>query len=152
MKKVSLDVWIQLLGMLGIILSLIFVGLEMRQSQRIAIAAQAQERTAMGMAEFMGFLEAGVNLDNVIRSEIAALSAEELGARRINAHNQWYIAENDFVQFQNGLMPAETYEAKKANLVDQMSRCDLRPIYEFRKAYFSTEFVKMIESVGDPCN
>jgi hypothetical protein len=152
MRKVNLDVWIQLLGMIGIIFSLIFVGLEMRQSQRIALAGQTQERTAMGMANFMGFLESGINLDNVIRSEIENLSVEELGARRINAHNQWYIAENDFVQFQNGLMSAETYEAKKANLIDQMSHCDLRPIYEFRKNYFSAEFIEMIESVGDPCN
>ena len=152
MKKVSLDVWIQLLGMIGIIFSLIFVGLEMRQSQRIALAGQTQERTAMGMANFMGFLESGINLDNVIRSELDNLSVEELGARRINAHNQWYIAENDFVQFQNGLMSAETYEAKKANLIDQMSYCDLRPIYEVRKNYFSAEFIEMIESVGDPCN
>ena len=152
MKKVSLDVWIQLLGMIGIIFSLIFVGLEMRQSQRIALAGQTQERTAMGMANFMGFLESGINLDNVIRSELDNLSVEELGARRINAHNQWYIAENDFVQFQNGLMSAETYEAKKANLIDQMSYCDLRPIYEFRKNYFSAEFIEMIESVDDPCN
>ena len=152
MRKVNLDVWIQLLGMIGIIFSLIFVGLEMRQSHRIALAGQTQERTAMGMANFMGFLESGINLDNVIRSEIENLSVEELGARRINAHNQWYIAENDFVQFQNGLMSAETYEAKKANLIDQMSHCDLRPIYEFRKNYFSAEFIEMIESVGDPCN
>ena len=152
MRKVNLDVWIQLLGMIGIIFSLIFVGLEMRQSQRIALAGQTQERTAMGMENFMGFLESGINLDNVIRSEIENLSVEELGARRINAHNQWYIAENDFVQFQNGLMSAETYEAKKANLIDQMSHCDLRPIYEFRKNYFSAEFIEMIESVGDPCN
>lgn len=152
MRKVNLDVWIQLLGMIGIIFSLIFVGLEMRQSQRIALAGQTQERTAMGMANFMGFLESGINLDNVIRSEIENLSVEELGARRINAHNQWYIAENDFVQFQNGLTSAETYEAKKANLIDQMSHCDLRPIYEFRKNYFSAEFIEMIESVGDPCN
>ena len=152
MRKVNLDIWIQLLGMIGIIFSLIFVGLEMRQSQRIALAGQTQERTAMGMANFMGFLESGINLDNVIRSEIENLSVEELGARRINAHNQWYIAENDFVQFQNGLMSAETYEAKKANLIDQMSHCDLRPIYEFRKNYFSAEFIEMIESVSDPCN
>jgi len=40
MKKVSLDIWIQLLGMISIVASLIFVGLEMRQSQRIAIAGQ----------------------------------------------------------------------------------------------------------------
>ena len=45
MKKVSLDVWIQLIGMLSIVASLIFVGLEMRQSHRIAEAGQYQERS-----------------------------------------------------------------------------------------------------------
>ena len=40
MKKVSLDTWIQLLGMVGLLGGLIFVGLEMKQSQLIALAGQ----------------------------------------------------------------------------------------------------------------
>ena len=32
MKKVSLDTWIQLLGMVGLLGGLVFVGLEMQQS------------------------------------------------------------------------------------------------------------------------
>ena len=36
MRKISLDVWIQLLGMIGIIVSLIFVALQMRQSHQRA--------------------------------------------------------------------------------------------------------------------
>ena len=35
--KVSFDTWIQLLGMIGVLGGLIFVGLEMRQSQQIPI-------------------------------------------------------------------------------------------------------------------
>ena len=34
--KVSFNTWIQLLGILGILGGLIFVGLEMRQSQNVA--------------------------------------------------------------------------------------------------------------------
>ena len=44
MKKVSLDTWIQLLGMVGLLGGLIFVGLEMKQSQLIALAGQQQAR------------------------------------------------------------------------------------------------------------
>ena len=44
MKKVSLDTWIQLLGMVGLLGGLVFVGLEMRQSQNIAIGNQVQAR------------------------------------------------------------------------------------------------------------
>ena len=36
--KVSFDTWIQLLGMLGVLGGLIFVGLEMQQTQTIALA------------------------------------------------------------------------------------------------------------------
>ena len=52
--------------MIGIIGSLIFVGLEMRQSQRIAQAGQQQDRTA----SFFGLLgsnsEAGVDWHSTV--------------------------------------------------------------------------------------
>ena len=44
MKKVSVDTWIQLLGMLGLLGGLVFVGLEMQQTQTIALASQMQSR------------------------------------------------------------------------------------------------------------
>ena len=40
MKKISLDTWIQLVGMLSVVAGLIFVGIEMRQTQRVALAEQ----------------------------------------------------------------------------------------------------------------
>ena len=43
MGKIAIEDFIQGLGMVGIIGSLIFVGLEMQQSQRIAVASQQQE-------------------------------------------------------------------------------------------------------------
>ena len=42
--KVSFDTWVQLLGMLGVLGGLVFVGLEMQQTQRIAIAAAQEAR------------------------------------------------------------------------------------------------------------
>ena len=50
--KVSFEIWIQLLGMLGVLGGLIFVGLEMQQSQRIAIAGQIQARNDVLMSWF----------------------------------------------------------------------------------------------------
>jgi hypothetical protein len=49
MKKVSLNVWVQLIGLLSIVGGLVFVGLEMRQSQQIAIGAQQQSRAQMSV-------------------------------------------------------------------------------------------------------
>lgn len=38
--RINNNILVQVIGMLGIISSLIFVGLEMRQTQKIAIAGQ----------------------------------------------------------------------------------------------------------------
>ena len=58
MKKVSLDTWIQLLGMIGVLGGLVFVGFEMQQSQRIAIASQVQAGNDALMAFFTALLKA----------------------------------------------------------------------------------------------
>ena len=47
--------------MVGIIGSLIFVGLEMQQSQRIAVASQQQERAAITVDMINAFYEVDVD-------------------------------------------------------------------------------------------
>ena len=42
MEKVNLDISIQLLGMLGVLGGLVFVDLEMQQSQKMALSSQQQ--------------------------------------------------------------------------------------------------------------
>ena len=54
MVKASLKTWIQLIGLISIVASLTFVGLKMRQSQRIAQAGQQQDRTASFLNLFTG--------------------------------------------------------------------------------------------------
>ena len=69
MRKIDIQDLIQLLGMVGIIGSLIFVGLEMRQSQRIALAAQNQARVATVSQSVSSVTEAGFNFLEIIGSE-----------------------------------------------------------------------------------
>ena len=66
MKKIDVQDFIQLLGMVGIIGSLIFVGLEMRQSQRIAIAGQQLGRSALFGDLINAYTEAGGDVQSLI--------------------------------------------------------------------------------------
>ena len=68
MKRVSLDTWIQLLGMVGLLGGLVFVGLEMRQSQRIALADTEQQSAIAQQQNFWAFLESGYDLDKVFET------------------------------------------------------------------------------------
>ena len=152
MKKVSLDTWIQLLGMFGLLGGLVFVGLEMRQSQRIALADTEQQRAIAQQQNFWAFLESGYDLDKVFRAQnVDELSSGEITARRTNHYIQWYIAESDFAQYRNGLMADEVYEAKERNIERLMSHCDLRDITYFRLQYFAHDFMEQIEKFVDPC-
>ena len=152
MKKVSLDAWIQLMGMLGLVGGLVFVGLEMRQSQRIALADTEQQRAIAQQQNFWAFLEAGYDLDKVFRAEnVNELSNEEIIARRTNHHIQWYIAESDFAQYRNGLMTDDVYEVKERNIKRLMSHCDLQDITYFRLQYFAADFLERIGKFANPC-
>jgi|TARA_B110000091_G_scaffold136937_1_gene146483 hypothetical protein len=57
MKKVGSDTWIQLLGMFSVVAGLEFVGLEMRQTQRIAIANLVQARAEQTTDRVLTFVE-----------------------------------------------------------------------------------------------
>ena len=59
--KVSFDAWIQLLGMIGVLSGLIFVGLEMRQTQQIALGEQQQTRMQTWIGMVGAFIEAGLD-------------------------------------------------------------------------------------------
>ena len=154
-EKVSLDSWIQLMGMLSVLAGLVFVGLEMQQSQRIAIAGQQQERASEEMQNFRSFLEAGYDLDFIARQEgniFEEMTSEESIARRSFGQIYWYVAENDFIQYQNDLMSDEVFEAKKRNVEYLLGLCDLRDIFEWRRTFFSDDFLELVSSFDNPCD
>ena len=137
MKKVSLDVWIQLLGMTGIIASLIFVGLEMRQTQRIAIAGQQQARASANMDTLNAFIESGFDHQAIVWDVNFDydLSGPEIIYRN-NLHNAWHMYENDFYSYTQGLMDGSTWSAKLAGIERIYNICLGREIIILEHQYF----------------
>ena len=56
MDSKKLNDWLQVVGVFGVILSLIFVGLEIQQSREIAIADIHQQKAAMAIQVQQGFV------------------------------------------------------------------------------------------------
>ena len=120
MRKIDIQDLIQLLGMVGIIGSLTFVGLEMRQSHRIALAAQHQARSEMFMDQVNVHTEAGLTFRDYSNEERYA-GLNGLWAASI-------VFENDFVQYELGLMEEDLWEKKKA-VIRSLSRfCEMADI------------------------
>jgi len=106
----------ELVGVAAIVASLIFVGLQLKQSQDIAIAAQYHERAALAVENFNALLEAG---DLRIWGRISRLevspdrSVEEAGRYYLMGITYLTMADNHHFQFQSGFMDEESWQTQR---------------------------------------
>lgn len=150
--KVSFDAWVQLLGMLGVIGSLVFVGLEMRQSQRIALVSQIQQRSYAASAEPHAFTEA--NLDwfssKFSLPPTSELTSEQKASR--NSENvSWFFYEADYFQYSQGLMTEPVWQAKLRAMEVNLKRCEYPEIYEMRSALVEERFKNILDEMPSQC-
>ena len=153
MTRISIENLIQLLAMIGIIGSLIFVGLEMRQSQKIAIAGQQMERTAITTNGIVVHTEVGLDWTSVARNfpELADQYPPGLAAVRNYYQQALYVFENDYIQYSQGLMTDGVWQAKLTYFVSLYDQCSNRDIMQRRKLFFSQCLVELIDSLPDNC-
>ena len=127
--KVSFDTWIQLLGMTGVLGGLVFVGLEMQQNQRIALATQVQARDQRGIDRIVAGLEGNLTALQLSQENdwsYNELKSEEKTVARAIFEWRWRALRNNFTQYQMGMFPEEFWELTKVRIENTYNRCDLR--------------------------
>jgi len=153
MRKASLDVCIQFIGLLSVVAGLLFVGMEMRQTQRIALASETSNRMYQVLIQTINSSsETGVDWTKMVFGDYSELSESEKIAKRNNVAMGWLVAENDFSLFKLGLMSEEVMEVNEGLLSLYYNQCDVRDIYEARRHLMDVEFVQIVESQSDPCD
>ena len=79
MKKLEINDLIQIAGMFGIIGSLIFVGLQMKHTQTIALGEQIQARNQMLLDSQLIFLgDEHIGRELIAESDVAAVNPENM--------------------------------------------------------------------------
>ena len=153
MRKIDVQDLIQLLGMVGIIGSLIFVGLEMRQSQRIALAGQQALRTQFFLDGVDALSEPQKSAQTMTEMVIGDLPVTEDYEWVIenNMHRYWWIYENDFVQYDLGLMDENVWQAKLNGMALAYNFCLTRPVYNARRNVLDARLITLIEEFPDNC-
>ena len=134
--KVSFDTWIQLLGMIGVLGGLVFVGLEMQQSQRIAIAGQIQARNDVLMSFLQTPLEGNAMLSKIINnywdltgiSDLESLTEEERQVALQMARVATYGLRNTFQQYNLGMITENTFEFTMQKFIGTYDTCYYRPM------------------------
>ena len=151
MKKVSLDTWIQLLGMVGLLGGLIFVGLELRQTQRIALAEMEQRRSEQTTNRALAFLEGEVETWAKVQGvPLSKLSPKERIVREM--HWSWaaQMQQNTLSQYQEGFISESQWDVIAERILVSWNKCQIRGFYNFR--FLETAFTDYLETLPDECN
>ena len=149
-ERVSLDTWIQLLGMVRLLGGLIFVGLELRQTQRIALAEMEQRRSEQTTNRALAFLEGEVETWAKVQGvPLSELSPKERMVREM--HWSWaaQMQQNTLFQYQEGFISESQWDVIAEIILVSWNNCQNREFYNFR--FLETAFTDYLETLPDEC-
>ena len=154
MDSTKLNDWLQVIGLFGIIASLIFVGLEMRQAKEIAIANAGQARTSTSVE-----MVATIASDPIIRSALIkqrsgnseSMTPDEQTAITSIAYANLLLLEDIYHQYIGGFITEDKWQGTRRSLKESFSDPTggpfLRPTYDATSGIWSPSFTALVEQV-----
>ena len=141
----------EIIGIATIVASLIFVGLQMKQSHAIALAEQYQARAEAAQAMYLSVLESGVSWESLDVPMQEKSPDEQHLAITISLWS-WTQYDNHYFQYKAGFLDEESWAGLSARISEIYSDCEIRPSWEYLRRFFRPSFVEYVEGLDDPCN
>ena len=113
MNSQKLNDWLQIVGLFGVIGSLVFVGLQLRQTQAIALSQTYQNRTASTIDMNVGVMNSPAALSGVAKiykNQFDDLTMPEAVALEYLIGNLLTLLENNQLQYQAGFLSQEHWD------------------------------------------
>jgi hypothetical protein len=153
MNSSKINDWLQVVGLFGVIGSLIFVGLQMKQDQAIAMSAASQARTDTSVqliTEWSAnpfFLAA---LDKLADGRDDELSPSEQTVLRNNGLASLFNYENVHYQYVNGFISEERWLASREAIKGRVGAFiggPTRAAFERTRSSWRESFRQEIEAI-----
>ena len=119
MNSAKLNDWLQVIGLFGVIASLLFVGMQMKQDREIALSAATQARTETTVQNIMGLMANPYYLSAAEKylsgnahtvTPVENFVVDRLGSTAL------FNFENVHFQYQQGFIPPERWSATRESL------------------------------------
>jgi hypothetical protein len=151
MNTEKLNDWLQIIGIFGLVASLLFVGLQLQQSQDIALSQASQARTAMSVETLVSTAENSLFVSAAAKRRIG----EELTLEEQVATSQYAIAilfttEDQHIQNNNGFLSEERWQGARAGLkrfLGDNSTIPVRRAYERFPGRYSNSFQVVVDEL-----
>jgi hypothetical protein len=138
----------ELIGIAAIVASLIFVGLELQQSRKIAIADIYQQRAALAIDVQTSLIVPEQRLE-IFRKYTAGESLSDFEKGLLNFSNNPWLSyyENNHFQYQLGLLSAEQWIASRKAMRTMVRRPIFRDWWEEERSSWRESFALEVDSV-----
>jgi len=139
----------ELLGALGVIASLLYVGVQIRENSRVVQASTSQAVADSAQARLLavaGSLSLASTLAKLSESPTELSSAEALQANYMRTAS-FKGFENQFFQFRQGLLTEDTWRGYQFFLLANLSAPEVREWWNRSKAGFDSSFRKHVETL-----
>jgi hypothetical protein len=135
MESGKISDWLQVVGLFGVIASLMFVGLQMKQDREIALSAATQARTDTTIQNVLGSASNPIYASAIDKIELGneeSLLPSEKRAVFLHGFAALYNLENVHYQYLNGFVSEERWSASRQTLKNI-----LQTTYGARQTYTS---------------
>jgi hypothetical protein len=156
MNSQKLNDWLQIAGMFGIIGTLIFVGVQMMQTQKIALSANYQARAATSAEVEMAASGNPLILSGfakLYRGSANQLTAEEVVALEFLLGTYMKLFENNHYQYQMGFLSEEHWEGSFKEMKCQYELpffTSLLQSWQFRESFSNVMEQAKKEAINNP--
>lgn len=145
--------WLEIIGLFSVVASLVFVGLQLKQSQDIALSQASQSRTAIAIETLISTTENSHFISAVAKGRSGRRPEQTLEEQV--AMSQYSTAilmsyEDQYFQYRNGFLTEERWEAAKAGLKRFMredSNMPVRQTYERFPMRVSSSFQELVNEL-----
>lgn len=142
--------WLQVVGMFGVIASLLFVGLQMKQTQEIALSSTYQARSDATVETLISAIASPAFLSatsKMYANKAADWTSQEAVAMEFYLGADMTMFENNHQQYEMGFLGEEHWQRNLAEL-----KCTLE-YPEYRKLimtwFYRESFMKIIKDIID---
>ncbi len=150
MKSATVNDWLQIIGLFGVIASLVFVGLQLKQSREIALADIYQTRTAVLIEWQNTFASNEFALSAAVKADsgsIDDITPIEHLASNWTATGAIAMYENSHYQYRLGFLPEEHWARIRADIKRQLDDPLWGPTLQMRKYFMRASFRAVVEEI-----
>ena len=150
MDSAKLNDWAQVVGIFALVASLVFVGLQLKQSQDIALAQASQTATSTTVEMMISIAENPLFLSSSAKIQSGAadaLTMEERIAMGRYAGALLFMYQDQYLQYTKGFVTEERWQASRVNIgrfVGGDAPLPLREVYEDDPDRYSESFQAVI--------